>query len=444
MKFILRTPVVFFVLLAVSMSAHTSAFAKTDYESLRRFSQILDLVEQHYVSESGQQDLIDGAIKGMLESLDPHSTYMNPEEFALMYETTSGEFFGIGAELTMEKGQLIVIAPIEDTPAFRAGIKSGDIIISVDGKLTLDRSLTETVANIRGKKGTEVELVILPKNETKTKTITLKRDKIPYISVKSKEIEPGYEWVRLIFFNERTTTELEEALKKAQAKKPLKGIILDLRNNPGGILNEAASVSDLFLDKGTIVTIKGRGDDVKRRFSALPRSGDILDVPLVVLINSGSASASEIVAGALSDNKRALLVGETSFGKGSVQNLIPLSDGSGIKLTIALYYTPNGKSIQAEGIIPNIEVSYAPKVEGEEEGFVIREKDLDKHLDRGKSDVRSEKEDELVGEVKQIPAPALTELPANITEENREILERDNQLRTALQVLKDMPDLNNL
>ncbi len=426
------------VLMLLCLLAHKGQFASAasiDYDSLRRFSQVLDIVEQYYVEETKQSELIDGAIKGMLESLDPHSTFMDAKEFELLQESTSGEFFGIGAELSMSDGRPVVIAPIEGTPAQKAGIKSGDIIFAVDGKLTLDRSLTETVSFIRGEKGTKVELVILPKDEQKTKTITITRGVIPYISVRAKEIEPGYEWIRLSFFNDRTTTELKDAIKAALKKGPIKGIILDLRNNPGGILNEAATVSDLFLDKGTIVSIRGREGMASRRFSAKKNNDDMLDVPIVVLINSGSASASEIVAGALSDNKRAVLLGETSFGKGSVQNLIPLPDGTGIKITIALYYTPNGTSIQAQGIEPNYDIDIsAKKDEVEEASLIVREKDLNSHLEQGTS---SKKETQ----TKKFPAPKLTPLPKSLNAENKKLLENDNQLRTALQVLKNMPTL---
>ncbi len=437
MKYYLKTLLCFaLMLLNLALTAKNSLSASIDYDSLRRFSQVLDIVEQYYVEETKQSELIDGAIKGMLESLDPHSTFMDAKEFELLQESTSGEFFGIGAELSMSDGRPIVIAPIEGTPAQRAGIKAGDIIFAVDGKLTLDRSLTETVSFIRGEKGTKVELVILPKGEQKTKTITITRGTIPYISVKGKEIEPGYEWIKLSFFNDRTTTELKEALKNAKKNGPIKGIILDLRNNPGGILNEAATVSDLFLDKGTIVSIRGREGMASRRFSAKKNKEDILDIPIVVLINSGSASASEIVAGALSDNKRAVLLGETSFGKGSVQNLIPLPDGTGIKITIALYYTPNGISIQAQGIEPNYDVDITSETEKKEkDSLIVREKDLNSHLEQGLA-VKKEKT-----QVKKFEAPKLYPLPKSLSAENKKILENDNQLRTALQILKDMPKL---
>ncbi len=428
-----RAVLLSFTLLLITAFIAPQASAKSpDYESLRRFSQILDIVDQYYVEELEEQELIEGAIKGMLESLDPHSAYMTSEEFAALQETTSGEFFGIGAELSLIDGRPVVIAPIAGTPAEKAGIKSGDIIISVDGILTLDKSLDETVSKIRGEKGTSVNLLILSEGEKEPREVKIVRGVIPYTSVSSLEVEPGYLWVRLAFFNERTTDELKEALDEAKEKGPLKGIVLDMRNNPGGILDQAASVSDLFLKEGTIVSIKGRENSTRRQYLAHEQRSDILDIPVVVLINSGSASASEIVAGALSDNKRALLVGETSFGKGSVQNLIPLRDGSGIKLTIALYYTPSGKSIQAEGIEPNIEVDFlSDSGEKVTNPLSVREKDLDTHI---------EVEGDIATQTIKFPAPELLPLPNSITEENKAILEKDNQLRTALQLLKDMPD----
>ncbi len=417
--------------IASALFSNEGAALGTDYRALQRFSQVLDMVDQYYFEETTQSELIDGAIKGMLESLDPHSTYMTAEEFETMQESTSGEFFGIGAELSIENGQPIVIAPIEGTPAFRAGIQAGDVIISVDGEPTLDRQLTDVVAEIRGPKGTEVTLVVLPAGEMQTRVVTLVRDIIPYISVRSEELEPGYLWLRLALFNERTTSELEEELESYQAENELKGIILDMRNNPGGILNEAVSVSDLFLESGTIVSIRGRENSLARRYSASDDLDDILDVPMIVLINPGSASASEIVAGALRDNDRALLMGETSFGKGSVQNLIPFSDGSGIKITIALYYTPSGESIQAYGIIPHMEVPLLIEGETIDSELIVREADLEEHLDST---------DEALHIAEQIPVPEILPLSENLSEENREILEQDNQLRMALQVIQDMPE----
>ena len=398
--------------------------------SLRRFSQVLDLVERHYVKDVTQSELVTGAVKGLLQGLDPHSTFMSAEEYKEMQETTSGEFFGVGIEISMENGQVVVVAPIEDTPAFRAGLQSGDVILSINGQATQELSLQDVVSRIRGPKGTEVELTILHSEAKTPQSLRIVRDAIPLISVKSKELEEGYFWIRVTRFSERTTEELKGALKAAEneskASGGLKGVVLDLRNNPGGLLEQAVSVSDAFLQDGTIVSIKGRRANTDRVYAAQQQKDDVR-VPVVVLINAGSASASEIVAGALRDQKRALILGERSFGKGSVQNIIPLADGSGLKLTVALYYTPNGSSIQAEGIVPDIEVLFEqPRAEGEKESqrFHLREQDLNRHLENSK--------DKKGRQAK------------NKKEEGKDQLARDNQLRMALQMVKSLPKLSEI
>lgn len=399
------------------------------YASLRRFSHVLDLVEHHYVKEVTQQDLINGALKGMLQGLDPHSTFMSAEEYKEMQETTSGEFFGVGIEISMENNQVIVVAPIEDTPAFRAGLKAGDTILTIDGQSTQELSLQEVVSRIRGPKGTEVELTIIHADDKSPQSVRIVRDSIPLISVKSKCLEDGYYWVRLTRFSERTTEELRKAIKAAEKERRnqggIKGIVLDLRNNPGGLLDQAISVADTFLQKGTIVSIKGRAAN-GRSYEAKAQKDDVM-VPMVVLINAGSASASEIVAGALRDQNRALTMGERSFGKGSVQNIIPLPDGSGLKLTVALYYTPNGSSIQAEGIVPDVEVPFEPPRQDDkttQTRFLLREQDLNRHLENA----RNTKEN---GDKAK-------------TDEGKEQLARDNQLRLALQMVKALPRMKSI
>lgn len=398
------------------------------FEAARRFSQVLDIVQRNYVKDITQIDLINGAVKGMLQGLDPHSTFMTSEEYKEMQETTSGEFFGVGIEISLENGQVIVVTPIEDTPAFRAGLQPGDIILSINGQPVQELSLQEVVSRIRGAKGTEVELSILHSDDKTPQTVRIVRDAIPLISVKSKPLEDGYYWIRLTRFSERTTDELKEAIKQAiQDSKPdgLKGIVLDLRNNPGGLLEEAVRVSDSFLKSGDIVSIKGRDETAQRTYTAKAQDDDV-DVPIVVLINAGSASASEIVAGALRDQKRALILGERSFGKGSVQNIIPLTDGSGLKLTVALYYTPNGSSIQAEGIVPDVEVVFEPPRTEEKDNnrFLLREKDLNRHLENSK--------DKNVAK------------PKNSKEEGQDQLARDNQLRMGLQMVKSLPKIQEI
>lgn len=399
------------------------------FDAARRFSQVLDLVQRNYVKDVTQIDLINGAVKGMLQGLDPHSTFMTSDEYKEMQETTSGEFFGVGIEISLENGQVVVVTPIEDTPAFRAGLQPGDIILSIDGQPAQELSLQEVVSRIRGAKGTEVELNVLHSDAKTPQTVRIVRDAIPLISVKSRPLEDGYYWVRLTRFSERTTEELKDALKQAaqdaKATGGIKGIVLDLRNNPGGLLDQAVSVADTFLKDGEIVSIKGREDSNQRTYSAKKQSDDV-EVPIVVLINAGSASASEIVAGALRDQKRALILGERSFGKGSVQNIIPLADGSGLKLTVALYYTPNGSSIQAEGIVPDVEVVFEPPRNDEKDSprLLLREQDLNRHLENSK-DKKAEKN-------------------KNIKNDGKEQLNRDNQLRMGLQMVKSLPKISEI
>ena len=402
--------------------------AENDYDSLRRFSQILDMVEQYYVNDVSQKELLDGAIKGMLQNLDPHSTLMSEEEFQEMQENTTGEFFGVGVEITVENGQVMVVSPIEDTPGYKAGLRAGDAIIAVDGQYTMEMSLTDVVDKMRGKRGTTVELQVLHKNGSRPVTMKIKRDAIPLISVKSRELEPGYWWIRLTRFSGHTGQEVADAVAKARAKGAVKGVVLDLRNNPGGLLDQSVEVADQFLRDGVIVSMRGRDASSERVFRAHAQPED-LDCPMVVLVNSGTASASEIVAGALRDQRRALIIGERTFGKGSVQNLIPLADGAGLKITVARYYTPSGKSIQAEGISPDFEVAWeAPRETEPEPALLLREKDLRGHLEQ--KDDKGEK--------------AGNEETLSDAEEVKAMLDKDNQLRLALQFAKTLPVLKTL
>lgn len=389
------------------------------WEPLKRFSQILDIVETYYVRDVDRKELLDGAIQGMMQKLDPHSTYMTKDEFQEMHVSTSGEFSGIGIEISMKDGALTVVAPIEDTPAYRAGLKSGDVILEIEGESTQDITLMEAVKKIRGPQGSPVKLTILHKGAKSPEKVTIVRDTIPIISVKSDILEPGFGYVRLTRFNEKTTRELHEALQDIRRSGELKGLILDLRDNPGGLLNEAVTVADTFLEEGMIVYIQGRSEGSRKDFLA-KRQADDVKVPLIVLINAGSASASEIVAGALQDHKRATLLGEPTFGKGSVQTIIPLDDGSGMKLTTALYYTPSGRSIQAEGIKPDLHIPLAlPDEEGN--GDRLREKDLEGHIEL---DQDTEDKDNVSGRAAKV----------------QEMLTRDNQLRLAYDFLKEMAD----
>ena len=414
------------IVLILFALAGTPGTTKADeqYEPLKQFSQVMDLIERTYVREVDREELIQGAIEGMLKNLDPHSAYLDRESFQDMQVETSGEFSGIGIEITIMNGKLTVVSPIEDTPAFRAGLQPGDVILEIDGESTQDISIMDAVHKIRGPKGEEVELTVLHPDSNRPEKIEVVRDVIPLTSVKSEELESGYFYLRITNFNENTTEELQDLLTKI--REPAQGIVLDLRNNPGGLLNQAVSVSDAFLSGGQIVYTKGKVEQSQMSFSAEDQTSD-LNVPIVVLINAGTASASEIVAGALQDHQRALIIGERSFGKGSVQTIIPLADGAGIKLTTARYYTPNGRSIQAEGIIPDLQVPFVPAKTEQQESMSflrLREKDLSGHLETEKPGEDDQKLDQ--------------------AEKVNLMLKRDNQLRLGLQLLKGMPVIKEL
>lgn len=425
MRFQSQLSLAILVLLLLVPLVECQAASSYDYNHLKRFSEVYDIVKKNYVRDISDDELIDGALKGMLQSLDPHSSYLTPEELNDMRESTSGEFSGIGVEISTENGKVTVITPIDDTPAHAAGILAGDVILAIDGRPTMDMNPQEVVNGIRGPKGSEVELLILHKDSNLPDTIKVKRDSIPMVSVKGRYLEEGFLWVRLSRFNEKTTEEFRAALKSARKETSVKGIILDLRNNPGGLLDQAHSVADLFLDDGVIVSMKGRGVGRQREFKA-SKGTTIVFEPVVVLVNSGSASAAEIVAGALQDRKRAVLVGERTFGKGSVQEVRSLN-GFGVKLTTALYYTPKGRSIQAEGIEPDLYIPFEmPRENDKAINWRVREQDLSHHLsnkdDNGKKNKSVFKPD-----------------PEAAT-----FLERDNQLRMALQVVKSLPAIQEL
>lgn len=403
----------------------SNSVADSKYEPLKQFSQVMDMVEDNYVKDVTRKELMEGAIKGMLKNLDPHSAYLNKDAFEEMQVETSGEFSGVGIEITMKKGRLTVVSPIEGTPAQKAGLKAGDTILEIDGNSTQDITIMDAVHQMRGEKGTKVELTILHKGANKPEKVTIKRDKIPVHSVETQMLQSGYLYFRITNFNKNTSDELHDALE--EHRSGLKGVVLDLRNNPGGLLTQAISVADTFLSQGKIVYTKGRVEKAQISKSAQKQGSDLTDVPMTVLINSGSASASEIVAGALQDQKRALVVGDKSFGKGSVQSVIPLSSGAGIKLTTARYYTPNGRSIQAEGIEPDIKVPFIPPQEGDknQDPFsMFREQNLEGHLDGDESDNATKK-------------------PQN-SKKVREMLKKDNQLRIALQLVKSLPTIQTL
>lgn len=402
-------------------------------EALKRFSYVLDLVERTYVKKEDRGTIIDGALKGMLENLDPHSAFLSKEEFKEIQENISGEFFGIGVEISAKDGVLVIVSPIIDSPADKAGLKAGDKIIAIDGVPVSSLSPLEAIRRIRGQKGSNVELIVTKKLDDSRAVFNIKRGAIPLISVYSHPVG-SYQWIQLTRFSNKTTEEMQKALDEAK-KSGAKGIILDLRNNPGGGLDQAINVSDMFLQKGRIVSIKGRSPSNNIVYQAKAQSTDTT-LPVVVLVNSGTASASEIVAGALRDHKRAVIIGEKTFGKGSVQHVLPLGDGSGVKLTVALYYTPSDISIQAEGITPDIYVPFIPLTK-EQVQFLTsqntrREENLAKHIEVN----REKKPDTKKAKTQQENAEKQEEVNA--------ILVQDNQLRTALEILKGLPRITKV
>ena len=359
-----------------------SADSDETYKGLKVFSDVIEIIQKNYVDPVEAKVLIEKAIQGMVSSLDPHSALLPPEAYEELRIDTEGKFTGIGIHVTMRDGFVTVVSPIEGTPAYNAGIKAMDKIVKVDGVVTAE--LRDAVKRMRGPKGTTVIITIVRETEKEPIEFTLIRDVIPIESVKSVSLEPGYGYIRITNFREQTTEDVVSALEKLESSdKPLIGLVLDLRNNPGGILSQAISVSDIFIEEGTILTIKGRLDKHNNVFKAhsseFPRN-----YPIIILINGGSASASEIVAGALKDHQRALLLGTQTFGKGSVQTVESLRDGYGIKFTIARYYTPSGQSIQATGIVPDIIVN-KKKIDNNDPpnpvDGLLKEKDLKNHLE---------------------------------------------------------------
>lgn len=362
---------------------------------IQAFAEVFERIKRAYVEEVEDADLLRNAMRGMLSELDPHSAYLDSEEFESLRESTQGEFGGVGIEVGMEDGQLTVITPIDDTPASRAGLQSRDRILRIDDTPTERLSLQEAVNLMRGEPGTEIRLTILRQGESAPQEVTLTREVIRTESVKSELLESGYGYLRVSQFQTRTGEQVSSAIRRLERDAPLKGLVLDLRNNPGGVLQAAVDVADAFLDEGLIVYTEGRLPDSEMRFSA-GRTTSAADVPLVVLINGGSASAAEIVAGALQDQRRGVVMGTESFGKGSVQQIMPLGNGEGLKLTTALYFTPDGRSIQAQGIEPDVEVIRGRLELAENSGLDVRESDLEGHLrSRDEQRTRSEMSERL-------------------------------------------------
>lgn len=422
--------------IAISSQRHCSAEGKgSDYESIELFTDVMAIVKKSYVEEVDTKKLIYGAINGMLSSLDPHSSFMPPDTYKEMKIDTKGAFGGLGIEISIKDSILTVISPIEDTPAFKAGIKSGDQILRIDEKFTKDLNINDAVKRMRGVKGSKVVLTIMREGFDKPKEFPLLRDIIQVKSVRSALMDGGYGYVRIAQFQEKTDDDLGKALKamKEQNKGELKGLVLDMRNDPGGLLDQAVRVADHFVQDGQlIVYTEGREKDSKMQFTA-KRGGKEPAYPIVVLINGGSASASEIVAGALQDHKRAIVMGTQSFGKGSVQTIIPLSDDSGLRLTTARYFTPKGRSIQAKGITPDIVVEMVelPKEPAaKKDGMHLREKDLENHFEgEGKPGAAGDTKDIKKEEKKD-------EKKDERTQKLEENLKNDYQAMRALDLLK--------
>jgi carboxyl-terminal processing protease len=396
--------------------------ADTDevYKNIEIFTEVLRKVQADYVEPQEPQELIYGAIRGMVRNLDPHSSFLTEEEHRELMMETRGSFTGIGIEITMKDEVITVVSPIEGTPAYEAGIQAGDKIVGIEDLSTKDMSMMDAVKKIRGPKGTEVKLTVVREGEEKPLEFVITRDVIPLRTVRSHLLRPGMGYVRVSHFRSSSGDDLLDALEELEKTGELKGLILDLRNNPGGLLQQAVEVSDLFLESGLIVTTKGRDSSQDIQATA-HKNKKSRKYPIIVLINGGSASASEIVAGALQDNKRALILGTRSFGKGSVQTILPLSDGSGLRLTTARYYTPSGRSIQLSGIAPDIELAFVPPREEEEKGkrIFMREEDLQRHMPREGGEK---------GETDQVEPEKDQAVEA--------LLRDDNQVRHALQLLQ--------
>ena len=406
-----------------------AARATLPIEELRTFTDVFGRIKNDYVVDVDDKELIENAIRGMLSGLDPHSSYLDAEDYTELRVGTSGEFGGLGIEVGMEDGFVKVIAPIDDTPAQRAGVQAGDLVIRLDDTPVKGMTLNDAVKIMRGKPGTDIELTIVREGLDKPLKISITRDVIKVRSVRSRMLDPGYGYLRISQFQSKTADSLVDAIEdlKKENEGPLEGMVLDLRNNPGGVLSGAVAVSDAFLTKGMIVYTEGRIEDSRLRFNAT--TDDVLDgAPLVVLVNQGSASASEIVAGALQDHRRALILGTKTFGKGSVQTILPLSSNSALKLTTARYYTPQGRSIQAEGITPDIELERLKVASVTRSIKPLKEADLSRHLGNGHGDTddkedKEDKEDKL-------------DKDADADEKREAMIKDDYNLYEALNLLK--------
>ncbi len=416
---ILSIGLVLGVSLAITQGVIAESNSKSELtlpvDELRAFTEVFAKIKNDYVEQVDDKTLLENAIRGMLSGLDPHSSYLDPEGYKELQVGTTGRFGGLGIEVGMEDGFVKVISPIDDTPAKRAGIQAGDLIVRLDDTPVKGLTLSEAVKIMRGEPDSEIVLTVVREGEDRPLKITIKRDIIRVKSVKSRTLDEGYGYIRITSFQSKTGESLLEELEnlKDENKNGLKGLVLDLRNNPGGVLSAAVDVSDAFLTKGLIVYTEGRDQDSRLKFSATPNDA-IDNSPIVVLVNGGSASASEIVAGALQDHKRAIIMGEKTFGKGSVQTILPMNSNAALKLTTARYYTPLGRSIQAEGIVPHIELEPL-RVSKVDSGFKrIKEADLTGHLENGKGEGESKDK----------------------KEDSSDIADKDYQLYEALNTLK--------
>lgn len=424
------------LLIGLSVAIGHSVYALKDdekaipFEDLQAFTDVFSRIKSDYVETVDDNKLLEDAIRGMLSGLDPHSSYLDSDEFTELRVGTTGQFGGLGIEVGMENGFVKVISPIDDTPAARAGIQASDLIIRLDEKPVKGLTLGEAVKLMRGKPNTDIKLTIVREGESKPLEITITREIIRVKSVKKRMLEPGYGYVRITNFQSRTSTDLMKSVADMQEKTKLRGLVLDLRNNPGGVLNGAVGVSDAFLEEGLIVYTEGRIDDSSVKYTATP--GDILNgVPLVILVNGGSASASEIVAGAMQDHDRGIIMGFKTFGKGSVQTIQELRNGSAVKLTTARYYTPNGRSIQAEGIIPDIQLREL-EIKNREKSKSISEKDLTGHLSNPVNGEESE----------DSKKPKTSD--SKKKDDSEKLSETDYQLFEALNLLKGLTIANRI
>jgi carboxyl-terminal processing protease len=438
---VLSVIVVLVLLIGVGSQRHCAAEGKgNDYESIELFTDVMAIIKKSYVEEVDTKKLIYGAINGMLSSLDPHSSFMTPDTYKEMKIDTKGAFGGLGIEISIKDGILTVISPIEDTPAYKAGLKAGDQILKIDDKFTKDLNINDAVKRMRGAKGTTVVLTIMREGFERPREFPLVRDIIQVKSVRYRLMDDDYGYVRIAQFQEKTDEDLFKALKalKDENKGDIKGLVLDLRNDPGGLLEQAVHVAEHFIPEGQLVVYtEGREKDSRMQFTA-KNGGKEPDYPIVVLINGGSASASEIVAGALQDHKRAVIMGTQSFGKGSVQTIIPLSDNSGLRLTTARYYTPKGRSIQAKGITPDIVVERLemPKESADRKEFMhLREKDLDHHFENDGKDGREDGRKSDRKESKQ---------DGNLSQKPEDNLKSDYQVQRALDLLKGLDILKKM